>query len=261
MVFLEFVYVAWEATKPTIVLTDNKSVRWLFQTKALPPALWNACEYLLNFNFKIAHIAGSTNTATDFLSRSEFKVTEKIRLKNRGNIQTSPIEVTTSSSVVADDEQFFFVRQTMWVRRIISLTGRTISANAREWVANGEPSKTSTIVKEFTKLDGNATSYSMNGIKANARIQVEQDVDPVLKNLNLKILAQPDDEVLQITDNRYKHYKINDDRKSPQRWPTDPELLPRNWYCQILLNSHTKTISWSSTLEFTRRVWKASWHC
>ena len=54
---------------PTIVLTDNKSVTRFFQTKAIPAALWNACEYVLQFNFKIAHIAGSVNTAADFLSR------------------------------------------------------------------------------------------------------------------------------------------------------------------------------------------------
>ena len=54
-------------------------------------------------------------------------------------------------------------------------------------------------------------SYSMNGIKANARIRVEQDVDLVLKNMKLKILGQPNDEVLMITDSRYKNYKANED--------------------------------------------------
>ena len=91
-------------------LTDKKSVTRFFRTKATPPALWNACEYVLQFNFKIAHIAGSVNTAADFLSRLELKVTEKIRLKIREDIQTTPIEVTTSSSDVADEEQIFFTQ-------------------------------------------------------------------------------------------------------------------------------------------------------
>ena len=52
----------------------------------------------------------------------------------------------------------------------------------------------------------------MNGIKANARIRVEQDVDLVLKNLKLKVLGQPYDEVLIMTDSRYKNYKANEDR-------------------------------------------------
>ena len=52
----------------------------------------------------------------------------------------------------------------------------------------------------------------MNGIKANARIRVEQDVDFVLKNMKLKILGQPYDEVLIMTDSRYNNYKANEDR-------------------------------------------------
>ena len=62
MALLEFVHILWEASKPTIVLTDNKSVTRFFQTEANPPSLWNACDYVLQFNFKIAHIAGSVNT-------------------------------------------------------------------------------------------------------------------------------------------------------------------------------------------------------
>ena len=110
MAFLEFAHILWEATKPTIVLTDNKSVTRFFETKAIPPSLWNACDYVLQFNFKIAHIAGSVNTAADFLSRLELKVTERIRLKIREDVQTTPIEFTTSSSDVPDEEQFFFTQ-------------------------------------------------------------------------------------------------------------------------------------------------------
>ena len=52
----------------------------------------------------------------------------------------------------------------------------------------------------------------MNGIKANARKRVEQDFDFVLKNMNLKMLGQPHDKVLAMTDSRYKNYKANEDR-------------------------------------------------
>ena len=52
----------------------------------------------------------------------------------------------------------------------------------------------------------------MNGIKANARLRVEQDVDLVLKNMKLKILGQPHNEILMMTDSRYKNYKANQDR-------------------------------------------------
>ena len=92
MVLLEFAHNLWEATKPTIVLTDNKSVTRFFRTKAIPPALWNAYDYVLQFNFKIAHIAGSINTAAEFLSRLELKVTEKIRPKSRKISKQYPLK-------------------------------------------------------------------------------------------------------------------------------------------------------------------------
>ena len=84
--------------------------------------------------------------------------------------------------------------------------------NAKKWSANEESPALKTSVKEFTKIDGNTTLYSINGIKADARIRVEQDVDLVLKNMKLKILGQPHDEVLLLTDSRYKNYKANEDR-------------------------------------------------
>ena len=47
MAFLEFEHNLWEATNPTIVLTDNKSVTRFFQTKGIPPALWKSFDYVL----------------------------------------------------------------------------------------------------------------------------------------------------------------------------------------------------------------------
>ena len=52
--------------------------------------------------------------------------------------------------------------------------------------------------------------FSMNQIKANARKRVGKDVDLLLKNLKLKILGQPYDEVLITTDRRYKHFKAKE---------------------------------------------------
>ena len=42
-------------------------------------------------------------------------------------------------------------------------------------------------VKEFTKIDGIATSYAMSEIKENVQKWVEQDVDLVLMDLELKM--------------------------------------------------------------------------
>ena len=169
---------------------------------------------MLQFNFKIAHIAGSVNTAADFLSRFELKVTERICLKIREDVQTTPIEITTSSSDVADEEKFFFTHtddQHETEEKILQRKEQS-RQKAVEWVANQEPSSTKPSRKEFTKIDGNTTAYSLHGIKANARIRVEQDADLVLKNLKLKILGQPHDDVLLTADRRFKHYKANEER-------------------------------------------------
>ena len=142
MAFIEFAHNLWEATKPTIVLTDNKSVTHFFQTKEIPPALWNACDYVLQFNFKTAHIAGAVNTAADFLSRLDLKVTEKLLLKIREDIQTTPIEVTTSSSDVADEEQFFFTQANNndESQEKVLEQKEQFRQNAKQWAANEESS-------------------------------------------------------------------------------------------------------------------------
>ena len=110
MAFFEFAHILRGTSKPTIVLTENKSVTRFLQTKAFPTSLWNTSDYVLQFNFKIAHIAGSINTAADFLSRLELKGTGKIHLKIREDVQTTPIEVSISSSDVGDEEQSFFTQ-------------------------------------------------------------------------------------------------------------------------------------------------------
>ena len=76
---------------------------------------------------------------------------------------------------------------------------------AAEWVVNQQPPSMKPSIKEFTKIDGSTTLYSINGIKASARIRVKQDADLVLENLKLKILGQPYDDVLLATDRRFKH--------------------------------------------------------
>ena len=169
---------------------------------------------MLQFNFKIAHTAVSVNTAAVFTSRLELKVTDKLCLKIREDIQTTPIEVTASSWDVADEEQFFFTQAGTNDESEEQTLERKEQAkqNAKQWAANEESSILKTSLKEFTKIDGNTTSYSMNVIKAKTRKQVEQDVNFVPKNMKSTLLGQPLDEVLMMTDSRYKNYKANKDR-------------------------------------------------
>ena len=63
--FNEFGHIFWGTPQPVTILTDNKSVTRFFQTKIIPPPLWNACDFVIQFNFVIAHFPGKNNTAAD----------------------------------------------------------------------------------------------------------------------------------------------------------------------------------------------------
>ena len=117
--------------------------------------------------------------------------------------------MTTTSSDVADEEPVFFTQadnNDESKEQTFELNEQS-RQNTRQCVANEEPSSLKTSVKDSTKIDGNTTSFSINGIKANERRGVEKDIHLVLKNLRLKILGQRDDEVLMVTDSLYKNYK------------------------------------------------------
>ena len=89
---------------------------------------------------------------------------EKIRLKIREDIHTTPTEVTTSSSDVADEEQMFFRHADDGKESEEQTLERKEQSrqNAKQWAAKEESPASKTSVKEFTKIDGNTTSYSMN---------------------------------------------------------------------------------------------------
>ena len=153
---------------------------------------------MLQFNFKIAHIAGSFNTAAGFLSSLQLKVKQEIRLKIREDVQTTPIEVTTSSS---DEKHFSFTQTDIGNETEQQTLERKEQSRQKvsECATNEEPSSTKLSNTDFMdgKIDGNTALYSLHLIEANARIRVEQHVDLVLKNRKLKV---PHDEVLLTTD-------------------------------------------------------------
>ena len=52
--FKEIGHICWGATKPVIIMTNSKPVTRFFRTKMIPPPLWHACDFVLQFNFTIA---------------------------------------------------------------------------------------------------------------------------------------------------------------------------------------------------------------
>ena len=111
----------------------------------------------------------------------EMKVTEKLRLKVRQDVQTTPIEFRTISLDVADEENFSSTQvdgedetEEPTLERI-----EKSRKKATERVALEEPSSIKPSIKNFTKINWNTTSYSKYEIRSNARIRVEQDANLV----------------------------------------------------------------------------------
>ena len=75
-------------------MTDNRSVTRFFQTKAIPPTLWNACDYVLQFNFHIMHVAG-TQKKTGTLPEETIETEEEVLLQKVPARQSARDEETT----------------------------------------------------------------------------------------------------------------------------------------------------------------------
>ena len=208
--FSEFGYILWEAELPTIILTDNQSVTRFFKTKLIPPPLWNACDYVLQFKFTMAHIAGKTNTAADFLSRLEYLPKEKIQLKIRDDVTITPIEVNIQNFGTAEEEQIFYEpdddvnEEQLWERK----------KQIRE---TNKPVPAQIDLNELTPIMSADVSSPESPMFANANgMQIEQTKDPCLRNLKLKLSDQPFDLLALENDTRWSRYKQNLDRIHPK---------------------------------------------
>ena len=232
--FKEFGHIFWGTPKPVIILTDNKSVTRFFQTKIIPPPLWNACDFVIQFNFTIAHIPGKNNTAADYLSRMEMDPTEKLVLKIRADVETQPIEVNVQSAGVSEEEQVFFTEEDneteeqIWERKRQSKAGLKVDETVIYIDAISE-----NVVDEITNFT--------QKLRRTNQILLEQSKDPVLLHLKSKIQNEEYSEEILQQDIRYRHYLNNLDRIVLK-----DEIVTRQYtdetgqikYHQILLPKH-----------------------
>ena len=177
--FKVFGHLFWGTPQPVIILTDNKSVKRFFQTKIIPPPLWNACDFVIQFNFIIAHIPGKNNTAADYLSRMEMDPTEKLVLKIREDVETRTIEVNVQSAGVSEEEQVFFTKEDseteeqIWERKQQSKRGLMVPETVIQIVSISE--NTVEEVTNFTQK-----------LRRTNQILLEQSKDPFLLLLKAK---------------------------------------------------------------------------
>ena len=203
--FKEFGHIFWGAPKPVFILTDNKAVTRFFQTKIIPPALWNACDYVIQFTFVIAHIPGAQNTAADYLSRLEADPKDKLVMKIREDVKTLPIEINVQSAGVTQEEPIFYTNdddeteEHYWARK------KAIRKN----LAIDEP--TVTIQTLSTNLVKQHPDIQVRLRKTN-QIIIEQSKDAVLQQMKAKLLHEEYSENLLQQDARYRHYANNLER-------------------------------------------------
>ena len=233
--FKEFGHIFWGTPKPVIILTDNKSVTRFFQTKIIPPTLWNACDYVIQFNFTIAHIPGKNNTAADYLSRLEISPEEKLILRIREDIPTTPIELHVQSAGVSEEEQIFYTDDDDETEEQILQRKKDARAHPAHQLPDISFEKFTTHKSQYHKLSTIRKLTSINSIA------VEQNNDIILQQLRLKILKEIYSESILMQDNRYQHYCRQMDRLSV----TD-EIITRQYfdetgsvkYNQVLLPKH-----------------------
>ena len=222
--FMEYSHILWESTKPVVVLTDNKSVTRFFQTKIIPPALWNACDFVLQFRFTIAHVPGKMNTAADFLSRLDLHPKDKVHLTIRDDITTTPIQVNIQSSDVAEEEQFFFTpdddtetEEQIWERKL--------RARKKFTAKDDSPPPASETTIETTSSNQEVTIFQTEVLVTQTTpgttteddsplktMRHQQDKDNVLRNYKLRLLKEPYNEQLLASDPRAARYIAQDSR-------------------------------------------------
>ena len=234
MAFTEFGHIFWGATKPVIIMTDSNSVTRFFQTKMIPPPLWNACDFALQFNFTIAHIPGKMNTAADFLSRLEMDPNEKVILKIREDIPTKPIEVNIEYIGIAQEEPVFSdptdhqetTEKELWKRK--------------EEVRNAIPNEPPVITVSCyyaNDLHKETTTVNIAQLTKPSRILIEQDSDPTLLNFKREMLGLPFDEQILLNDARYMHYSRN-----KKRIIIKDDILYRQYYNDLGEVSHLQVL-------------------
>ena len=215
-------------------MTDSKSVTRFFQTKMIPPPLWNACDFVLHFNFIIAHIPGKMNTAADFLSRLEMDTNKKIISKIREDFPRKPIEVKIESAGIAQEEPVFFdptdqqetAEKEIWTRE----------EEAQNAIPNDPPNIT--VSCYYAKdLHKDTTIVKIAQSTKTSRILIEQDSDPTLLNFKREMLGSPYDDQILLNDARYMHYSRN-----KTRIIIKDDILYRQYYNDNSEVSHLQVI-------------------
>ena len=220
---MEYSHILWGSTKQIIVQTDNKSVTRFFQTKMIPPSLWNACDFVLQFHFKITHVPGRMNTAADFLSLLDISPKAKVLLQIREDTQTTPIQVNIQSSDIHEEYQFYFLpedgsetEEDNWERKQRARK-KIYSPQEHQTDSPAATNETNSQTENLPLVCNNIQDPEQEQSR-----QLHRDTsfprclrphrDPVLLTLKLKMLKEPYDTQLLNDDPRAAKYLTQEER-------------------------------------------------
>ena len=173
----DFRHIFWGAAKPAIFMTESKTVTRFLQTTMIPPPLCNACDFVLKFNFVIAHNTGKMNTAADFISRLEADPNEKTVLEMREAITVKPIEVNMESAGITPGKSVFHTDDDM--TEIPEKETSQRKADVRNTTSSQSPVITIASCY-YTDLPKEPSIIDMAQFNKPSRLHIEQNSDPSL---------------------------------------------------------------------------------
>ena len=200
----------------------------------IPPAFWNPCDYALEYNFVMAHVAGSMNTAADFFtSRTEVDTTE---MTIRNDIRTRAIEMSIQSTGIVEEEQIYVLPDDEIDENQLWEEKQNVRNQAQTQI-HSDPENEVAELQQFHKPTPGSISVSSGYFKDNTRIRFEQNNDIILKNLRTRNEGNPFDENELASDYRYLHYLQNITRIESKQ-----EVLTRKYYSDTGTTSHYQSI-------------------
>ena len=185
--------------------------------------MWNACDFVLQFHFTIAHVPGKMNTAADFLSRLDLQPKDKVHLTIRDEIRTTPTQVNIQSSDVAEEEQFFFMLPDDDTETEEQIWELKLRARKKFTSESDPPPPKSEMTTEITSSDQEVTTFQTDVLVTQTTpgttteddsplktMRHQQDKDNVLRNYKLRLLKEPYNEQLLASYPRAARYIAQD---------------------------------------------------
>ena len=267
--FMENGHILWGSTKSIIVLTDNKSVTRFFQTKMILPSLWNACDFVLQFHFKFAHVPWRMNTAADFLSRLDISPKGKVLLQIREDIQTTPIQVNIQSSDIHEEDQFYFLpeddseteedicerKQRARKKKIYSPQEHQTDSPTATNETNSQTENLPLVCNYIQDPEQKQSRQLHNEANFPRSLRPHQDQDPVLRIFKLKILRAIRHPTTQ---RRPQSNKVFNPRRQNhhQRRTAVQTIFWRQWESKILTSVASPTARRRIHSTPSWKVWK-----